>query len=372
MSEAKIIPPIITSEDAEQLNTKLQNELAAHLFLFCHYRPIPENPQSKYARFVPDILNLYIFSIDACFYLKNFNEILNKYEIFKGGNIPSALYTPAQRIYNIVREIAQLRTAIAHNGTSESGDFYQNWIKGVLYNKYPASRLDDFEKLENKLFGMRDNLIKDINNVIVAIGKLDKEKNQIVDAWERKTIEVFSRKHNGIYERQLRNAYRDKTSNDKPKWSDLENWIEDSIGYRFQLQIDELTKQITTTENEIRKHKKFLKQIEAILVSSGDGDKQKWIQHKNCAQKTIDELIKQKDETKKLQDEQQEKLNKQLNQVDDYKQKGKTITKFFYDHLEEQLSQTLKELKEEKDPNFTFFPEYFIREDIERNFPPLY
>ena len=39
--------------------------------------------------------------------------------------------------------------------------------------------------------------------------------------------------------------------------------------------------------------------------------------------------------------------------------------------LEAKINE-LKELKEEKDPNFTFFPEYFIREDIERNFPPLY
>ena len=68
MSETKIIPSIITSKDADQLNTKLQSELATHLFLFCHYSPIPENPQSKYARFVPGILNLYIFSTDACFY----------------------------------------------------------------------------------------------------------------------------------------------------------------------------------------------------------------------------------------------------------------------------------------------------------------
>ena len=60
---------------------------------------------------------------------------------------------------------------------------------GIL-KKYPASRLEDFEKLENKLFGMRDNLLKNINNVITEIGKLNKEKEQIVDAWERKTKEI--------------------------------------------------------------------------------------------------------------------------------------------------------------------------------------
>ena len=371
MSETKIIPSIITSKDADQLNTKLQSELATHLFLFCHYSPIPENPQSKYARFVPGILNLYIFTTDACFYLKNLNEIFIKYKIFKDGSIPSAIYTPAKHIYNIVREIAQLRTAIAHNGTSESEEYYQNWIKGVI-NKYPASRLEDFEKLENKLFGMRDNLIKNINNIIIAIGKLNKEKEQIVDAWERKTIEVFSRKHNGIYERQLRNAYSDKTSNGKPKWSDLENWIEDSVGYRFQCQIDELTSQIASAENKISILMNSLKQIETILELSGDDDKQRWIKNKNSVQEEIDELIKQKDEKVKLQNEQKEKLNNQLSQMEDYKQDGKTITSFFYDHLAEQLSQTLKELKEKNDTNFTLFPEYFIREDIERNFPPLY
>ena len=371
MSETKIIPSIITSKDADQLNTKLQSELAAHLFLFCHYSPIPENPQSKYARFVPGILNLYIFSTDACFYLKNLNELLIEYKIYKDGNIPSAIYAPAKHIYYIVREIAQLRTAIAHNGTLESEEYYQNWIKGVI-KKYPASRLEDFEKLENKLFGMRDNLLKNINNVITEIGKLNKEKEQIVDAWERKTIEVFSRKYKGIYERQLRNAYRDKTSNDNPKWSDLENWIEDSVGYRFRCQIDELTSQIATTENKISTLTNSLKQIETILELSGDDDKQRWIQHKNSVQKEIDELKKQKNEEEKLQNEQKDNLNNKLSQMEDYKQNGKKITSFFYDHLAEQLSQTLKELKEKNDTNFTLFPEYFIREDIERNFPPLY
>ena len=324
MSETKIIPSIITSKDADQLNTKLQSELAAHLFLFCHYSPIPENPQSKYARFVPGILNLYIFSTDACFYLKNLNELLIEYKIYKDGNIPSAIYAPAKHIYYIVREIAQLRTAIAHNGTSESEEYYQNWIKGVI-KKYPAS-----------------------------------------------TIEVFSRKYKGIYERQLRNAYRDKTSNDNPKWSDLENWIEDSVGYRFRCQIDELTSQIATTENKISTLTNSLKQIETILELSGDDDKQRWIQHKNSVQKEIDELKKQKNEEEKLQNEQKDNLNNKLSQMEDYKQNGKKITSFFYDHLAEQLSQTLKELKEKNDTNFTLFPEYFIREDIERNFPPLY
>jgi DNA repair exonuclease SbcCD ATPase subunit len=365
MSERMIKPPIITAEDADQLNSKLQNELAEHLFMFCHYRPIPENPQTLSARFVPGILNLYIFSTDACFYLKNFNGFLINKKIFRNEGVPSSIRSPAQKIRDIINRITRLRTAIAHNGTISNEEYYQNWIKNTLNNKYPATTLADFDKLEKKLKGIRHNLIQFINDLIVEIGKLDKEKSQIVDAWEEKTIEVFSRKHNGIYESQLRNAYFDKTNNE-PKWCDLEEWIENSIGFRFQLQIDELSNKIKIIENDINKRSIYLKQIDDIIKSGEPADIQKWNNHKKSIQEEIDKLSNQKNEKEKIQNEQQEKLDELKSKVEKYESK----TTFFYDHLTNQLTQTLKELKEEKEIKFTLFPETFIREDIERNFPP--
>ena len=72
--------PIVTKEDAEKFNNLFKEKVAKHLFIFCNYSPIIENLQGQSARYIPNILNLYIFAVDSCFFLRRLPNIVKDEE----------------------------------------------------------------------------------------------------------------------------------------------------------------------------------------------------------------------------------------------------------------------------------------------------
>ena len=362
MSETVTKEPIITETEAEELNEKFQEALSQHLFLFCHYKPIPENPQNYSARFIPSVLNFYIFLCDACFFLKGLKRIFQEH-VF-GDNIPKDLLNQIKSIKGIANTISELRTAIAHNSTENSEKKYVNWVKDVLRSKYPPG-FQDYELLCKKLDGMRDNLLKSIKKFISEISELPTaEKNKLISGWEDKIIEVFARKHNDLYINQLKIVYYSQ-SGDDPSFNDLDGWIDASIGFKLRAQEKRLENEKNSLEKKIANIEQSLSsKIKKLCDIYPDDESLKTI--KENAKK---DLLKHKEKLAKIYDC-LAKTKEQIKEINNGKENAKTATDFFFSHVvKDQMKQTLNEMKETED-SFTMYPECFIQIDIQKNFPP--
>lgn len=357
--------PIITEAKAEKLNELFQDALSQHLFLFCHYKPIPENPPNYSARFITGVLNLFIFCCDSCFFLKDLKKIFNEY-VF-GDIIPNNIYKSIKSIKNISDEIGALRTAMAHNGTDSSERWYINWIKKELNNTYPPEQTYHYEKLYQKLEGIRDNLLQKIKNLINEIAKLPPtEKQKLINGWEHKTIEVYARQHNNRYRDQLKLIYSSQ-SGYKPNFNDLDGWINDSIGYVLCIQEKKCEDEKSSIEKLIANKEQALNKIKKLCEEYPDDESINAIKEnaENDLSKHQEDLLKVTEHLNKTS-VQIEEIKKQKEKA--YKD-GKTATDFFYSRVKDQMKQTLKEIKETED-SFTMYPECFIQLDIQKNFPP--
>lgn len=363
MSETVTKDPIITETEAEELNEKFQEALSQHLFLFCHYKPIPENPQNYSARFIAGVLNLFIFCCDSCFFLRGLEKLFKEY-VFED-RIPNNIYKSICSIEYNAKKISALRTTIAHNGTDRSERWYINWVKEVLNNKYPPG-FHDYALLCDKLDGMRNNLLQSIKKLINEIAELPSaEKNKLISAWENKIIEVFARQHNNRYRDQLKLVYFSQSGNE-PNDKELKGWIDDSIGFKLRTQEKDLKDEKNSLEEKLAKKEHALFMIKELCDKYPDDESLKSI--KKNAEK---DLLKHKEKLAKIYDclaktkEQIEEINKDKENA--YENK-KTATDFFFSRVKDQMKQTLNEIKESED-SFTMFPECFIQIDIQKNFP---
>ena len=364
MSETVTKKPIITETEAEELNEKFQEALSQHLFLFCHYKPIPENPQNYSARFIAGVLNLFIFCCDSCFFLKGLEKLFKEY-VFED-RIPNNIYKSICSIEYNAKKISALRTTIAHNGTDRSERWYKNWVKEVLNNKYPPG-FHDYALLCDKLDGMRNNLLQSIKNLINEIAELPPaEKNKLISAWENKIIEVFARQHNNRYRDQLKLVYSSQSGHE-PNFNDLDGWIDDSIGYGLRIQAKKCEDEKSSIEKLIANKEQALYKIKKLCEEYPDDESINAIKEnaENDLSKHQGDLLKVTDYLNKTS-ERIEEINKQKEKA--YEDE-KTATDFFFSRVKNQMKQTLKEIKETEN-SFTMYPECFIQLDIQKNFPP--
>lgn len=342
--------PIVTKEDAEKFNNLFKEKVAKHLFIFCNYSPIIENLQGQSARYIPNILNLYIFAVDSCFFLRRLPSIVKDDEF-------NAIKGPANEIKKYVDEISMLRSVVAHNNddrnafyVSRNGnvisegkiysynDEYEFWVSSVI-KKFPPSSLGDYDKLCQKLIDIKNQLFKLINEFINLVEKLSEStKQKFIKKWEDIIISVYAEDHKNYYNSQLVSMYCSLHSDEKNiRYYKIEQWIEIQVFSKVDAKIIRL-------QSDCREY-------DQALIDFSD-DKENYPE-------AFEELVAQKSNAEndlKIAKDEKEKLEQEVDKMGGAK-------KYFFCHLKEQLNETLRE------GNFEdLLPQNFIQADIFNHF----
>lgn len=345
-----MIAPIVTKEDAEKFNNLFKEKVEKRLFIFCNYSPIIENPQEPPARYLTNILNLYIFAVDSCFFFKKFPNIVKEDEF-------RVLHRCAREIKKNVYEISMLRSAVAHNNDDRNAfyvsrkgnvisegkiysykDEYESWVYSVI-KKFPPSSLGDYDQLCQKLINIKNQLLKLINEFINLVEKLsDSAKQKFIEKWENIIISVYAEDHKNYYNSQLVSIYCSLHCGEKNiRYYKIEQWIENQV-------YSEVDAQIIGLQNDCSDYDQALK------IFSED---------KENYPKEYEELVSKKSNAEndlKIAEEKKEKLKQEVDKMGGAK-------KYFFCNLKDQLNETLREGDFED-----LLPQNFIQADIYKHF----
>lgn len=380
-ANATYISPIVTAEEAEDLNRSFCNAIGdPRLFLFCHYQPIPDNPQEPTARYIPNVLNLFVFVCDSCFSLADGETrsfLLGCNGFSEAGKI-FELKEALKIILRSVKDIHLLRACLAHNTSDDNGNYvaryagqkwtfidngkltsqrteYETWVKSVIEKPQPETK-PDYEKLCAKLEDIKKNLVSNINTFISCVKALSVEyKKTLIQHWEERIIDHYSTnptKQTSMFFNQLISIYFSIAAGKSPcTKKDIEAWIESSVGYIEECHVKQLKGQKRSLEVDVNKCKMKLQ----FKKTEGDAEAAKTLQgFLNGLEKELSEC------QSKLTD-----AEKELNTIIKESQNSEPIA-YFCKKLKSQLSQTLML---EHHSISSLLPEVFLQAHINRTFP---
>lgn len=375
------ISPIVTAEEAEDLNRAFCDAIGdPRLFLFCHYQPIPDNPQEPAARYIPNILNLFVLACDSYFFLADVetNKFLRDLKGFSDAGKLLELNRALKNISRSVNDIRMLRACVAHNTSDGNGNYvthqegrdwtfvhdgklttqrsyYEAWVTAAIGKTQPETKTD-YDNLCAKLETIKKDLVSSINVFISCVKALSGEhKEALIQHWEDRIIEKYSEKPEKSSSRffnQLVAVYFSIVAGKSPcTVRDIKAWIESSVGHVEESCVKRLKKQKHSLESDIQKCKLKLQ----IRESEDNAEVKKKLKD------ILNELEKELSKCQSELSDAEEKLNK----INQDSQKTDPIT-YFCKNLKSQLSQTLML---EHDSISSLLPEFFLQVHINRTFP---
>ncbi len=375
------ISPIVTADEAEDINRAFCDAIGdPRLFLFCHYQPIPDNPQEPTARYIPNILNLFVLACDSCFFLADVetNKFLRDLKGFSdAGKLPE-LNRALKNISRSVNDIRMLRACVAHNTSDGNGNYvahqegrewtfvhdgilttqrsyYEAWVTSAIGKTQPETKTD-YENLCAKLETIKKNLVSSINVFISCVKALSGEhKEALIQHWEDRIIEKYSEKPEKSSSRffnQLVAVYFSIVAGKSTcTVRDIKAWIESSVGHVEESCVNRLKKQKHSLESDIKKCKLNLQ----LKVSEGNAESVKTLQG------LLDQLEKDLSDCQNNLSKAQEELDKIIEES----QKNDSIT-YFCSNFKDQLVKTLTL---EHETINSLLPEVFLQAHINRTFP---
>ena len=381
-ADATYISPIVTADEAEDLNRAFCDAIGdPRLFLFCHYQPIPDNPQDPVARYIPNILNLFVFACDSCFFLADGETVrfLRDCKGFSKANKGYELNEALKIISSSIKDIQLLRACLAHNTSDDNGNYvarkkgkestfifdgklttqraeYETWVNSVIGKNHPETK-SEYEKLCAKLETIKKNLVSNISTFISCVKPLsDEYKKALISHWEERTIEKYAAnpmKPSSQFFNQLIAVYfsivAGKTTCTR---KDLNAWVESSIGYAEGCNVSNLRTKISKLSKEINKLKWFIENKKSEISA----------EELSKFQEGLNELETSLSECQTNLDIAEKELNTVLEEC----KKGQIDC--FCKNLKAQLSKTL--ILEHEKIN-SLLPEVFLQAHIKRTFPEI-
>lgn len=193
---------VVTAQDADKLNKKVQQLIDPRLFVCCNFEPTPCLAVSEDGKYLIGIQDLYKFFIDSSCIVKNYYRL-----------IPPTFKSRFFEIEKRLHEIEMLRAVTDHNQSDENGwlererlDAHQKWMLTVL-GKPAAETVEDFAVLNRQLEVIAKSLLAQVDSWIVFVSQ-QPDRAAIVDKWIETTLYWYS--HNtkvDFYKGQLIDVY---------------------------------------------------------------------------------------------------------------------------------------------------------------------
>lgn len=225
---------IFSPKKAEELNERVSNSIATHLFLLCNYNPDSITIFSEDAKFMQASLNMYKFLVDAGI-CNNLKGLRKKYNITYN----------YKKIDTIIKNVNAIRTTLGHNvdernGTDDNRKIVEQWFLGIVGKK----QLDDskeYEKALKEIERYGEECISILTAFVEAVGKSNR-KCELIKDWEKLIIDFYKRPNSkNILEGQLMLAYQSRVGVGGRKAKiDVASWVKEMIFYKEQSQIDNL------------------------------------------------------------------------------------------------------------------------------------
>lgn len=194
--------PVISYQQAQELNARVQSKLAPYLFACCNYEPTSLHVLSEDGWFTVAIQDLYKFSIDASPVFDSFSSFL-----------PYSKRRQFSAFCNTLSQIKMLRAVVDHNQSPDDGYSaqeyriaFRNWVSGIIGRPQPES-LADFAVLNQRLEHIAQNMLSDLC-AIIDYFCMAPDKDDIISKWLKRTLYWYS--HNTktqYYFNQIANAY---------------------------------------------------------------------------------------------------------------------------------------------------------------------
>lgn len=194
--------PVISYQQAQDINARVQSKLAPCLFACCNYEPTSLRILSEDGWFIVAIQDLYKFSIDASPVFDSFSSFL-----------PSSKRRRFSAFRNTLSQIKMLRAVVDHNQSPDDGYSAQehriafcNWVSGTIGKPQPESQAD-FAVLNQRLEHIAQNMLSDLC-AIIDYFCVAPDKESIISQWLNRTLYWYS--HNTktqYYLNQIADAY---------------------------------------------------------------------------------------------------------------------------------------------------------------------
>ena len=351
--------PIISAQVAEDFNRIVQTQIDPRLFLFCNYQPTVRYTISEDGRFYDAIQDLYKFTVDTCFVLKNYRDYLPA----------GTRFNTFHPLRDAIRLIEMLRSVRDHNQSEDNGwldqeylNHYRRWLMEILGKSEPTVAAD-FRLLNRALESVASTVINQTDLLLHTISS-HSDRDLIAAKWYDKALYWLTHNtHTQLYTGQLISAYIAKAERNKKgrlgesfytSWNLnnlVKNWIEHSLFYQAQQALDTVKEKLEREQNALEHPSstalKFLAQMSATDREAYENEKRSKIT--------------------KYQ-ERKEKLEQDLAQLHaSCGDSRKKRVDYFYAHLEDHLRQTAAFL-ESQGLSYTLLPSDLLQQDVDLRF----
>ena len=211
--------PIICSEEAEQINRRIQQEVDARLFVCCHYEPI-SYAISDDAFFMESIDNLYRFAIDSSYLIKNTKCIPN---------------FPYRNLKDLKDQIDMLRSFKDHNQSDSLGQNsidkisqFEEWISNII-NKEKPSTISDYTELNKHLLCLSSKLISEINKLIDCCASFPNRRDLVQELLSKICLWYSTNTKVDIYKGFLFGLYLSESRSNYYTIFQLNRWLESTM-----------------------------------------------------------------------------------------------------------------------------------------------
>lgn len=231
MGVEKMYNIAFTQDKTRELNERVAEYIAPHLFVFCNYNPESIKALSNDAKFILSVMNMYKLLVDASVCLKLVQIAKDNY-----------INADFQVIRHINNAVDMLRTVFGHNldennGNDDEKKMMKKWFRTLIKKDLPATE-EDYKIALDEMERYGDMLYDVLNDIINKISKSDRKK-YIIESWEQAIIQFYKRPTSiNIIEGQLYLAYqaRNYSLSNKPSKFDVASWVKDRVCYPEETQ----------------------------------------------------------------------------------------------------------------------------------------
>lgn len=351
--------PIVTRDEAEALNRKVQQVLDPRLFLVCNYSPTPGIPLGEDSRFLYGVQDLYKFAVDSSGIIKNFKFVTG------------CAWQYFSVISQVLDEVGVLRSVLDHsqdplNGMQEEDTLtaYTTWMQSLLSKPAPATN-EDYRILNEELALMKEDLVQELERQLdyIAGSYSPSRKQDVVSKWIDKTLYWYSNNtKTAIYTGTLMGAYNSKATMRnayfmediyaegrglKPLKRKALDWAQAGFASSFDRRISDCQQLIDSKSQVLAAFP-----ASPIFSTMPEPERQRFVQMNETALNAARTRL--------------HRLDAERNQFNAAVQKNQQ-SKYLFDHLADNLRETMRDLEREG-VSYTLLPQDLMQEDIERRF----
>ena len=183
--------PILTKEDADKLNTKIQEIIDPRLIVCCNYEPISAPTFSAGEHYRQSIYDLYRFAIDSSWFISQFcrgEYLLNSFGF-------PIVHPLTQDIESALGKVQALRNWFAHNQNVNNGmiqqeriDHYKDILRTTIGHDEVTSE-QDHELLDQMVCTLARSLYDDVSAYLDHLATLpEHDRANMGEKWIDATL----------------------------------------------------------------------------------------------------------------------------------------------------------------------------------------